>query len=52
MKSLNPFHTGRGLSTLGNIETIAGEASLNPFHTGRGLSTGMNIRKTISAVKS
>ena len=36
---LNPFRTGRGLSTgstLGTIETIM---CLNPFRTGRGLST-------------
>ena len=36
---LNPFHTGRGLSTSlrDNNEPLV--KSLNPFHTGRGLST-------------
>ena len=39
-EGLNPFHTGRGLSTdLRKIAKSYNLKSLNPFHTGRGLST-------------
>ena len=37
--SLNPFHTGRGLSTSNNDMQDLIMLGLNPFHTGRGLST-------------
>ena len=37
--SLNPFGTGRGLSTNTIGETMTWVERLNPFRTGRGLST-------------
>ena len=36
---LNPFHTGRGLSTQAKFYIPKCQIRLNPFHTGRGLST-------------
>ena len=42
--SLNPFHTGRGLSTEDGIRTFNEREGLNPFHTGRGLSTRTSYR--------
>ena len=39
LKSLNPFGTGRGLSTMKKLFVMKSVSCLNPFGTGRGLST-------------
>ena len=49
-RSLNPFRSGRCLSTVTSYQKVQETLCLNPFRSGRCLSTGLLWTHTISII--